>query len=134
MVERGQITNQGKSIRLVERYDEDIINIETNDDFNWAVTEFQLDTADVATIHDPEQNWARPRENEYGWWIGPRPSPEYILYSFPDAYFIQGFISMCDAFRVDFRDYVYGLPFKYDPETQETTHYQIEGYDIAPIQ
>jgi hypothetical protein len=74
-----------------------------------------------------------PHNEWFGWWIRAPNDLRYALYSFPTPDFIQGFISMCNAFGVDFRDYVYGLPFKYNHETREVTYYQIEGYDIPQI-
>jgi hypothetical protein len=44
---------------------------------------------------------------------------------------VQGFISICNAFDVDFRDYIIGTPFKYIQNT--IVNYQIEGYDIEPF-
>lgn len=53
-----------------------------------------------------------------------------LLYTFRTPEFIQGFISMCNGFGVDFRQYVLGLPSKYERETDTITYYSIEGYDL----
>lgn len=47
----------------------------------------------------------------YGLWIRGTNKYFYSLYNFRTSRFFQGIISMCDAFQVDFRNYIYGLPF-----------------------
>lgn len=56
-----------------------------------------------------------------------------IIYKFKSADFVQGFISICTGFNVDFRNYVIGRPFVYNHETKDITQYSVEGYDIEPI-
>ena len=72
---------------------------------------------------------------KYGWWISTtRLDREYYdLVTFTSAEFIQGFISMCSAFGVDFRRFVFGSPFMYDRQSNEPIFYAIEGYPIDPI-
>lgn len=38
----------------------------------------------------------------YGWWIGDSISYNFSLYQFQSPEFVQGFISICNAFQVDF--------------------------------
>lgn len=66
----------------------------------------------------------------YGWWI--RDYLEYSLYQFQTVDFIQGFISICNAFEVDFRDYIAGPPFQSDNKGNNIP-YNIIGYDIEPF-
>lgn len=71
---------------------------------------------------------------KFGWWIESIDDADmYHLYAFDDAQFIQGFISICNAFNVDFRDYIFGPPFKYNHNTKEIIYYTIQGYEIDPI-
>ena len=64
-------------------------------------------------------------KDHFGWQIeGIVSKGVYNLYSFASPEFIQGFISMCNAFNVDFRDYVSGLPFK--TENNKLIHYDIK--------
>lgn len=62
----------------------------------------------------------------YGFWIGRE--GKYILVSFTTSEFLRGFISICKAFGVDFRDLSFGLPFTM--ENDGIHFYYIEGYDI----
>jgi hypothetical protein len=83
----------------------------------------------IANIH--------PEDNHYGWWIPEHDTISgievvlYSLYSFATLDFVQGFISACSAFDVDFRDYSAGTPFTY--HDHKITNYDIQGYDIAPF-
>lgn len=52
---------------------------------------------------------------------------EYSLYAFSTDKFLQGLISICNHFEVDFRNYIYGLP--YDTNGLQ---YGIEGYELVP--
>lgn len=81
----------------------------------------------------PEENPDLLSEN-YGWWITePLNQKSYTLYNFSSADFIQGFISICNIFAVDFRDYILGTPFKYNNATHKIVNYEIEGYDVKPF-
>lgn len=73
-----------------------------------------------------------PRHNQTGWWIKYDMSVDE-LYSFQSNDFVQGFIHVCNVFNLDFRDYIVGPPFKYDPITRQYIFESIEGYDIEPI-
>lgn len=65
----------------------------------------------------------------YYWLIYSGPNT-YDLVSFETPEFIQGFISICRAFQVDFTDYVLGDPFMYHENTKIPTYYSIELYRI----
>lgn len=76
-----------------------------------------------------------PDPGNYGLWVI---SPEYSintqdkyysLYQFKTTSFIQGFISICNNFSTDFRDYIYDLPFRYVFDSNTLIKYNIEGYD-----
>lgn len=66
---------------------------------------------------------------EYGLWMKGKERFLYNLYGFSDAQFIQGVISMCHAFGVDFRNYLYGFPFDIDNK-----QYALADYVMAPDQ
>lgn len=68
----------------------------------------------------------------YAWWF--KDQETYDMYVFSDPEFPQGFISVCDAFDVDFRDYIAGPPFSLDTETGDNLPLVVTGYDIAPFQ
>lgn len=61
-------------------------------------------------------------------WILDPETDSYFLVDFTNPSFIQGFISITRAFGVDFRNYVYGPPFKVRDGEKE--FYQIQGYEI----
>ena len=63
-----------------------------------------------------------------GWWILDPKTGYHVLYDFDTSDFIRGFITITQAFRVDFRSYIHGLPFKVTNDQQE--FYQIQGYHI----
>lgn len=48
---------------------------------------------------------------EYGVWLQSARVGSYDLYRFRNTSFLQGMVSMFTAFQVDFRDYLWGLPF-----------------------
>jgi len=97
-----------------------------------ALRNYVAGQANTSDIIDRMDNILPLDEGSFVWWISyPLTGDTYELYSFNSAEFVQGFISMCNAFNVDFRDYILGSPFKY--VTQEPTYYQVEGYDIEPI-
>lgn len=48
---------------------------------------------------------------EYGVWLRGSHVGRYHLYRFRKASFMQGLVSMFTGFSVDFRDYLWGLPF-----------------------
>ena len=50
----------------------------------------------------------------------------YKLYAFNTLEFIQGFITICRAFQVDYIDYVQGNPFRYNEGNNNPTFYLIE--------
>lgn len=67
----------------------------------------------------------------FGWWVKDLSARNnYQLYVFNSIDFIRGFISICSAFGVDFRDYILGGPFTYHDYEEPPIYYDIEGYDI----
>ena len=66
------------------------------------------------------------------WWFILNPKAgTYFVVDFGTPEFIQGFISITQAFGVDFRNYVHGLPFKVRDGQKE--FYQIQGYHIVDV-
>jgi hypothetical protein len=50
---------------------------------------------------------------EYGIWLLGSRVGRYHLYRFRKSAFMQGMVSMFTGFQVDFRDYLWGLPFNW---------------------
>lgn len=65
----------------------------------------------------------------YGLWMHSGKRFHYSLYTFRKASFFQGIISICNTFQVDFRNYIYGLPFDIDGN-----QYALGGYVMTPYQ
>lgn len=64
---------------------------------------------------------------EYGIWLKSDKPFHYNLYAFKTNSFFQGIISMCHAFGVDFRNYIYGYPFDGNGK-----QYALEDYVMTP--
>jgi len=64
-----------------------------------------------------------PQTGEYGLWMNSGTRFHYSLYTFRKASFFQGIISICHAFSVDFRNYLFGLPFD-----ANGNQYALSGY------
>lgn len=99
--------------------------------------EYYIDSdADVSTyrlLNDvPEEmlrssSVGRLGDNEYGIWLKGSKRFVYSLYVLKTNKFFQGIVSICNAFQVDFRNYLYGFPFdKYGNQ------YALSGYVMAP--
>ena len=67
--------------------------------------------------------------NEYGIWMNSGIRFLYSLYRFKKASFFQGIISICNAFGVDFRNYIFGIPFDINGN-----QYVLSGYVMTPYQ
>lgn len=63
----------------------------------------------------------------YGVWLRSYALYRYNLYHFSDSSFLQGIISICNYFQVDFRNYLYGLPFDANANL-----YTLNGYNLLP--
>lgn len=118
-------TSKSNVIRIIN--DTYIINISLNDpdSLNLAFSQYLI--ADQISL--PNFNDYHPDNYNYGLFI--KHHNLYNLYTFSDPEFIQGIITICDAFNVDFRDYVAGMPFKYI--NQNKIYYAIEGYIITSL-
>ena len=97
-----------------------------------ALTDYKLNDSSREEIIS-RTTYERPLDNSFGWWILNLLEDKYTLYTFITVDFIQGFISACNAFGVDFRDYILGLPFTYRKGIRDPIYYSIETYDIQPI-
>jgi len=70
-----------------------------------------------------------PEPGQYGLWMNSGTRFYYSLYSFRKPSFFQGIITICNAFGVDFRNYIFGLPFDGDGN-----QYALAGYVMTPYQ
>jgi hypothetical protein len=68
-------------------------------------------------------------DEEYGIWLRGTKRGIYDLYRFRTNSFFQGLVSICHKFQVDFRNYIYGLPFD-----GYGNLYTLEDYIMAPFQ
>jgi hypothetical protein len=68
------------------------------------------------------------QRNNFGLWMKSDYRFRYNLYTFATAYFMQGVISMCASFNVDFRNYIFGFPF-----IKDGTKYSLYGYEMIPF-
>lgn len=92
----------------------------------------------------------QPDDEKYGWWIRDYNGRfSYKLCQFGSAGFVQGFISLCNGFEVDFRKYISGGPFRlvnkdqvlvnhltlpaYNNQNRSLVLYDIEGYHVEPL-
>lgn len=73
------------------------------------------------------------KEGMMGWWI--KDIFGYTLYKFEQYDFIEGFIQGSKLIGKDFRDLIYGLPFKNKKigEKVFTEYIEIIGYDIRNV-
>jgi len=93
-------------------------NLDTNAD----VSSYRLvHQADEDEVFKQSEN--RLKEKEYGIWVKSSGAYTYDLYAFKTNSFFQGFISLCNAFQVDFRNYIFGLPFD-----GKGNQYALDGY------
>lgn len=68
-------------------------------------------------------------DGEYGIWLRGIRRGVYDLYRFRTNSFFQGIITICHKFQVDFRNYIFGLPFD-----GYGNLYTLEDYIMAPFQ
>jgi hypothetical protein len=66
---------------------------------------------------------------QYGIWLKGSKRFYYNYYIFQTNKFFQGIISICNAFGVDFRDYIYGFPFDV-----KGNKYALGGYAMTSSQ
>lgn len=72
-----------------------------------------------------------PQSGQYGLWMNSGRRFYYSLYTFRKSSFFQGIISICNAFGVDFRNYIFGLPFDRDGNQYALSNYVMTPYQIA---
>ena len=68
-------------------------------------------------------------DGEYGIWLRGARLGVYDLFRFRTNSFFQGLVSICHKFQVDFRNYIFGLPFD-----GYGNQYTLEDYIMAPFQ
>lgn len=68
-------------------------------------------------------------DGQYGIWLKGNKRFYYSLYAFETNSFFQGIVSICNAFQVDFRNYIYGFPFD-----KHGNQYALNDYVMAPYQ
>lgn len=97
-----------------------------DDDFEYYMAINYYLSRTINNIYDFHTATAYPLQRGIYYWPIFNKEQSYDLFCFQPHEFIQGFISICHAFQVNFTDYVIGNPFMYH-ETKETpTYYSIE--------
>lgn len=76
-------------------------------------------------------SYGQLNEREYGLWLRNSYPGTYNLYRFTRASFMQGVVSMATAFRIDFRNYMFGLPFDSAFRTYVLSNYIMTTYKVA---
>lgn len=71
----------------------------------------------------------RLSEGQYGIWMHSGERFKYSMYGFRKPSFFQGIISICNGFGVDFRNYLFGIPFD-----GYGNQYSLNGYVMVPYQ
>lgn len=114
-------------------------------------TEYYLDSdADVSkyrlAVNVPEEyvrteSLNKLKDGQYGIWLKGDSRFVYSLYGFKTNSFFQGIIGICNAFGVDFRNYIYGFPFdRYGHlyalggYVMATSQIGVDAYDIDDIE
>jgi hypothetical protein len=69
--------------------------------------------------------------DDYGIWMRSAYAGHYDLYRFASTLFLQGVISLATAFRVDFRDYLLGLPFDQVGNRYTLADYIMSSYQVT---
>lgn len=92
------------------------------------VSSFRL-VKDVTEDKIRDNTSGRLKLGEYGLWMKGSRQFHYNLFVFKTNYFFQGIISICNAFQVDFRNYIYGFPFD-----GNGNQYSLANYVMAPYQ
>lgn len=70
-------------------------------------------------------------EGQFGVWLKGERRSHYGLYVFQTNSFFQGFVSICNTFEVDFRDYLYGYPFDRNGDLYIMSNYVMVPYNIV---
>lgn len=73
----------------------------------------------------------RLQSGQYGLWMKSYRRFYYNLYGFTKPSFFQGIVSMCNSFEVDFRNYIYGLPFDRNGKQYALSGYVMTDYRVA---
>lgn len=64
---------------------------------------------------------------KYAIWMPSYNKDQYSLYTFNTSKFFQGILTICESFKVDFRDYIYGMPFD-----KNGIRYTLYGHTMVP--
>jgi len=98
--------------------------------FMWEIDPYSFSSYLVyANVLNDKINKYRVEIGYYGCWVKSHYPNYSSLYKFQSPDFIQGFITICNAFHSDYRIYMVGLPFKSDTEDNNIS-YGIEGLNI----
>jgi hypothetical protein len=94
------------------------------------VSDYRL-LKEVREEYIPKASCGVLQDGEYGIWMKSIRRFHYDLYRFRTSYFFQGIISICTTFNVDFRNYIYGLPFDSMSNQFALANYVMTPYQVA---
>lgn len=106
--------------------------------FSQNMNQYGIDSSiDVSTYrvkHNiPEEHIIKQSHTnkKYGLWMKSDKRFHYDLYAFDTPQFMQGIISMATACEVDFREFIYGLPFDSKNRKYLLAGYLMQGSRLA---
>lgn len=122
---------------LRDEYERDFVFILSDDEKQFSTSIRDLEDLDEINLNPIDQEYISeedlqdiyPTTKPYGIWVdryGNIGRYDFITFTRADE-FMQGFISMCIAFQVDFRNYILGPPFD-----ENGIEYNVVGYYIPP--
>lgn len=86
----------------------------------------EVEEADMSTSMD-----GRLHSGDYGIWVTSAKRFRYNLYRFTTPSFFQGIITVCNHFKVDFRNFIYGQIFDATGNQYALEDYQMTDYQLA---
>jgi hypothetical protein len=111
--------NFEQNIKLI-LYENSIKKFKFNSDKEYE--QFLLPVILYRDIQDENKKMYKSSSSCFTWWI------DDILIVFKTEKFLQGLITCFNYFYLDFRNYTYGLPFKY--ENNLIHYYLIQDFDL----
>jgi hypothetical protein len=94
------------------------------------ISNYQIETQ-VEEENIPLYSNARLDQGEYGLWLNSSRRCLYNLYRFKTPAFVQGIVTICNHFEVDFRDFIFNLIFDQDGNTYILENYVMTQYELS---
>jgi len=106
------------------------INYAANESINYIDSD--VDVSSYRLLKDVEKMdmvTGKLEEKHLAIWMQGSKRAHFNLFTFSSPSFLQGIISICTTFQVDFRNYVYGLPYD-----KKGNYYKLLGYSFPQYQ